>query len=143
VVSLYLLPGLGWRRLLRRLQGQGPARSTMREWVVSFAYGAGHLFFDRLLRDVLVLEPDAELPEQPPDHLNRVSDPLKRHRLEKAHSLWLLAERLYAQVKARLPRLHFAAHQLLAFVLHWLQEQTLSPRLFWSPRLHTTPTLPF
>lgn len=143
VVSLYLLVGLGWRRLLRRLHGQGPARSTVREWVTSFAYGTGYLLFDRLLRHLLALEPDAELPEQPPDHLNRVLDPLKRHRLQKAHSLWLLAERLYAQVKARLPRLHFTAHQFLAFLLHWLQDQPLSPRLFWSPRLHTTPTQPF
>jgi hypothetical protein len=143
VVSLYLLVGLGWRRLLRRLQGQGPARSTVREWVASFAYGAGHLLFDWLLRHLLTLEPDAKLPEQPPDHLERATDALKRRRLEKAHTFWLLAERLYAQVKARLPRLHFTAHQFLAFLLHWLQKQGLSPRLFWSPRLHTTPTIPF
>jgi hypothetical protein len=142
VVSLYLLVGLGWRRL-RRLQGQGPARSTVREWVASFAYGAGHLLFDRLLRHLVTLEPDAKLPEPPPDHLNRVPDPLKRRRLVKAHTLWLLAERLYAQIKTRLPRLHFTAHQFLAFLLHWLQDQQLSPRLFWSPRLHTTPTQPF
>jgi hypothetical protein len=142
VVSLYLLTGLGWRRLLRRLRGQGPARSTVREWVASFAYGAGYLLFDRLLRYVLVLEPNADLPEQPPDHLDRVPDPLKRHRLEKAHTFWLLAERFYAQVKARLPRLHFTTQQFLAFLLHWLQDQGLSPRLFWSPRLHTTPAQP-
>lgn len=142
VVSLYLLAGLGWRRLLRRLQGRGPARSTVREWVASFAYGAGHLLFDRLLRHLLTLQPDTELPQRPPDHLNRVPDPCQRRRLEKAHTFWLLAERLYAQVKARLPRLHFTAHQFLAFLLHWLQDQQLSPRLFWSPCLHTTPTQP-
>jgi len=95
------------------------------------------------LRHLLALEPDADLPEQPPDHLERVPDPLKRRRLEKAHTFWLLAERLYAQVKARLPRLHFTAHHFLAFVLQWLQKQGLSPRLFWSPRLHSTPTTPF
>jgi len=143
VVSLYLLAGLGWRRLMRQLHGQGPARSTVREWVASFAFGAGHLLFDRLLRHALVLEPDAELPEQPPDHLNRVPDLAKRRRLEKAHTWWRLAERLYAQVKVRLPRLHFTARQFLAFLLHWLQDQGLSPRLFWSPCLSTTPTLPF
>jgi hypothetical protein len=143
VVSLYLLVGLGWRRLMRRLHDQGPARSTVREWVASFAYGAGHLLFDRLLRHLLALEPDVELPEQSPDHLDRLPDPLKRRRLEKAHALWLLAERLYAQVKVRLPSLHFTARQFFAFLLHWLQDQHLSPRLFWSPRLHTTPIQPF
>jgi hypothetical protein len=143
VVSLYLLVGLGWRRLLRRVQGQGPARSTVREWVASFAYGAGHLLFDRLLRHLLTLEPHADLPEHPPDHMKRVPDPLKRRRLQKAHTLWLLGERLYAQVKTRLPGLHFTAQQFLAFLLHWLQDQPLPPRLFWLPRLHTTPTQPF
>jgi hypothetical protein len=143
VVSLYLLTGLGWRRLMRRLNGQGPARSTVREWVSSFAYGAGYLLFDRLLRYVLDLESDAELPELPPDHLDRVPNLLKRRRLEKAHTFWLLGERLYAQVKTHLPRLHFTAHQFLAFLLHWLQDQRLFPRLFWSPRLHTTPPQPF
>ena len=143
VVSLYLLVGLGWRRLMRRLPDHGPARSTVREWVASFAYGTGHLLFDRLLRHLLTLEPDAELPEQPPDHLDRVPDLLKRRHLEKAHTWWLLAERLYAQVKARLPSLHFTARQFFAFLLHWLQDQDLPPRLFWSPRLRTTPTQPF
>ena len=143
VVSLYLLVGLGWRRLMRQLHSQGPARSTVREWVASFAYGTGYLLLDRLLRHWLTLEPDAKLPEQPPDHLDRVQDPTKRRRLEKAYTWWRIAERLYAQVKARLPGLHFTARQFLAFLLHWLHDQGLSPRLFWSPCLPTTPTLPF
>jgi hypothetical protein len=28
-------------------------------------------------------------------------------------------------------------------LLHWLQRQAVPPRLFWSPRLATTPTTPF
>jgi hypothetical protein len=142
-VSLYLLVGLGWRRLLRRLHGRGPARSTVREWVASFAYGAGYLLLDRLVRYLFAIQPDAELPEQPPKHLRRVPDARTRRRLEKAHTFWLLAEHLYALVKARLPHLHFAVGQLFPFLLHWLQDQGLSARLFWSPLLPTTPTQPF
>jgi hypothetical protein len=143
VVSLYLLVGLGWRRLLRRVHGQGPARSTMREWLSSFAYGAGHLLLDRLVRYLFTIEPEAELPEPPPTHLNRVPDSRRRRHLEKAHTFWLLAEHLYALVKARLPHLHFAVGQLFPFLLHWLQDQALPSRLFWSPLLSTTPTQPF
>jgi hypothetical protein len=143
VVSLYLLVGLGWRRLLRRLGGRGPARSTVREWVASFAYGAGYLLLDLLLRYLFAIAPLAELPEEPSEHLDRIPDSPRRRHLEKAHTFWLLAEHLYALVKARLPHLHFAVGQLFPFLLHWLQDQVLPPRLFWSPRLHTTPTRPF
>ena len=41
-VSLYLIAGLGWNRLLDQLPALGPARSTIREWVASFGYGAGY-----------------------------------------------------------------------------------------------------
>ena len=143
VVSLYLLVGLGWRRLLRRLGGRGPARSTVREWIASFAYGAGYLLLDRLLRYLFAIAPDADLPEEPPQHLERVPDSPRRRYLEKAHTFWLLAEHLYALIKARLSHLHFAVGQFFPFVLHWLQSQHLSPRLFWSSRLSTTPTQPF
>jgi hypothetical protein len=146
VVSLYLLAGLGWRRLMRRVRAsydQGPVRSTVREWVDSFAYGAGHLLLDALLRHLLTLDPGIDLPDPPPEDLSRVPDPLKRRRQEKAHPFWLLAEQLYARVKQRQPDLHFSAAQILPFLLHWLQSQGLPPRLFWSPLLPTTPTQPF
>lgn len=143
VVDLYLLAGLGWQRLMDRLSEPGPARSTVREWVSSFAYGAGHLLFDFLLRRLLALDPTAELPDEPPGHLRRVRDPLKRRCLERAHGFRLLAERLYAEVKTRLPRLHFTANQLFPFLLHWQQSYKLPPRLFWSPSLPGTPTAPF
>jgi hypothetical protein len=146
VVSLYLLAGLGWRPLMRRVRhtyDRGPARSTVREWVASFAYGAGHLLLNTLQRHLFTLAPGLDLPGSPPEHLNRVPDPNRRRRLEKAHTFWLLAEQLYAQVKQRQPDLHFSAVQIFPFLLHWLQGQTLPPRLFWSPILVTTPTQPF
>ena len=144
VVSLYLLVGLGINRLMGHLIGQGPVRSTVREWIASFAYGAGELLFDLLRRCLVALNPLAELPETPPPtHLDRVPGPTRRHRLGRAHGFWQLAEHLYAQAKARLPRLHFTTGQLLSFVVHWLQSQGVPPRIFWSPRLSTTPTEPF
>ena len=144
VVSLYLLVGLGINRLVERLPGRGPGRSTVREWITSFAYGAGKLLFDMLLRGVMKITPLAELPEGPaPDHLDRPLSSIKRHRLGRAHRFWQLIEHLYAEAKVRLPRLHFRTDQLLSFVLHWLQSQGVPPRIFWSPRLFTTPTEPF
>lgn len=146
-VSLYLLAGLGWRRLMRQVRAvygdQGPARSTVREWVASFAYGAGYLLLDALLRHLLALEPGIEVPGLPPEHLGRVPDPSKRHRLKNAHAFWLLAEQLYVLIKQRRPRLHLSATEFFPFLLHWLQGQGLPPRLFWSSLLTTTPTQPF
>ena len=144
VVSLYLIAGLGVGRLMKQLPGLNPARSTVREWVASFAYGAGALLFDLLSRQLLRLDPLAELPDTPPPrHLDRIHDPVKRRCLERAHRFWILAEHLYALVKAKRPRLHFAADQLFPFLLHWLQNQAVPPRIFWSPILSTTPTMPF
>lgn len=144
VVFLYLIGGLGWGRLLRQLPPPGPARSTVREWLASFAYGAGHLLFDLLVRQLLTLTPLAELPDaRPSSHLHRVSHPTRRSRLARAHHFWCLAEHLYAQLKTRSPQLHFAADQLLPFLLHWLQSRALLPRLFWNPHLVTTPVTPF
>jgi hypothetical protein len=142
-ITLYLLVGLDWRRLMRELPEEGPAHATVREWVDSFGYGTGHLLFDYPLRHLLTLAPGIELPGEPPGHLNRVPEQRKRPRLEKAHTFWLLAEQLYAQVKARLPYLHFSAAQLFPFLIHWLQSRSLPPRLFWSLVLPTTPTRPF
>jgi len=144
VVSLYLLAGLGISRLMKRLIGQGPVRSTVREWIESFACGAGELLFDLLRRSLMALNPLVELSETPPPtHLDRVPSPTRRHRLGRAHRFWQLAEHLYAQAKVRLHRLHFNSAHLLSFVLHWLQREGVPPRLFWSLRLSTTPTEPF
>jgi hypothetical protein len=144
VVFLYFFAGLGIERLTEHLPCQKPPRSTAREWITSFAYGAGRLLLDLLRRRLMELNPLAELPETPPPkHLNRVADPTKRRCLANAHRFWHLAERLYALVKNRAPYLHFEIGQLMPFLLHWLQEQGITPRIFWSPRLTTTPTEPF
>jgi len=77
------------------------------------------------------LNPLAEIPETPPpEHLDRVPDPTKRRRLANAYRFWQLAELLYAEYKARAPRLHFSGDQLLSFVLNWLQTEGVPPRLF-------------
>ncbi len=144
VIHFYLIVGLGLGRLLRQMSESGPARSTVREWIRSFAYGAGELLLDLLTRRLVALDPFAALPDRvPPEHLQRISDPVQRRRLARAHHFWLLAEQLYAQVKVRQPWLDFAAAQFFPFLLHWLQRQAVPPRLFWSPCLSTTPTTPF
>ena len=144
VIHLYLIVGLGLGRLLRQMSESGPARSTIREWIRSSAYGAGELLLDLLTRRLVALDPFAALPERvPPEHLQRISDPVQHRRLARAHHFWLLAEQLYAQVKVRQPWLDFAAAQFFPFLLHWLQRQAVPPRLFWSPCLSTTPTTLF
>jgi hypothetical protein len=142
-VSLYLLAGLSWKRLTDRLSESGLARSTVREWIYSFVYGAGELLLDWLRRQLLAIAPLAELPSPSPEHLQRVADPTRRRRVQRTHRFWLLAEQLYAQIKVRLPYLHFTASHLLPFLLHWLQNQALPSRLFWSPALPNTPVTPF
>jgi hypothetical protein len=143
VMWLYLMAGVGFGRLMKRLPEQGPVRSTVREWVKAFGYGGGYLLLDALVRFLLSVATGSELPDRIPPHLARSLDPTQRQQLTRAYHFWLLAEQLYAQVKALKPELHFRAGQLMAFVLHWLQSQALPPRLFWSPALSTTPTSPF
>jgi hypothetical protein len=135
VVLWYVLTGLSWASLMDNLAETGeahPALSTTREWVSAFVQGAGERLLDPLQRHLMALDPLAELPDSSAPRLDRVEELAKRRGLEHAHRFWLLAERLYAQIKARLPRLHFSAQQLFPFLLHWLQSQHLPPRLFWS-----------
>jgi hypothetical protein len=144
VIYLYLIVGQSLEHVLQQMPESGPARSTVREWIRSFAYGAGECLLDLLTRSLVALNPLLALPDRaPPEHLKRISDPLQRRRLARAHHFWLLAEQLYAQVKVRQPWLDFGAAQFFPFLLHWLQRQVIPPRLFWSPRLSTTPTTPF
>ncbi len=139
VVWLYVIVGLGFGHLLKRLPESGPAPTTVREWVQAFAYGAGYLLLNRLSRLLMSVTPQMALPGPAPPHLERSGQPY----IKQAWQFWQLAEPLYAQVKVRQPRLHFATDQLLFFGLHWLQSQAVPPRFFWSPRLVTTPTRPF
>jgi hypothetical protein len=114
----------------------------VREWVRAFAYGAGHLLLPALVRFLLRLAPQSDLPETTPWHLER-SQPPQQQWLKQAYQFWQGAEHLYAQVKERQAQLTFRVQALFPFVLHWLQAQALPPRLFWSPRLPTTPSQPF
>lgn len=140
VIQLYLIGGLGFGRLMNQLAQPGPGQSTVRAWVRAFAWGAGQLLLATLTRCLLALRPDLELPDAAPQHLSR--NPTQQPLLARAHTFWLLAEQLYAQVKVRQPWLHFSPDQLLPFLLHWLQNQALPPRLFWSSPQPGTPTSP-
>lgn len=144
-ILLYLLLGLGWCQVEKRLPAyDSPARSTIREWVAAFAHGAGRLLLDLLIRQLTALDPLSELPEHPPPaHLDRVPDPEKRASLGRAYLFWHLAELLYARFKFHMPHIHFSANYVSPFLLHWLQNQGLPPRIFWNPSLSTTPTAPF
>lgn len=131
VVYLYLLRGMSINSIEKSFLGQEPDRSTLREWITSFAHRAGDQLFDVLRRRLMDLNPLAELPETPPpEHLSRVPDPTRRHRLANAHRFWQLAEHIYAETKVRMPHLHFKGDQLLSFVLHWLQSEGVPARLF-------------
>lgn len=130
-IFLYLVAGIGWRRLLQQLPGL--PRSTARAWVEAFAWGAERLL-EAVTGQVMQLAPWSE-PVAPtlPAHLARIPDESKRRRLERAFQFWLLAEHLYAQVKARAVRLHFQVEQLFRFLLHWLQSLARPPRLVYVP----------
>jgi hypothetical protein len=120
----------------------GPAATTLREWLRAFAYGAGHLLLPALTGFLLRLVPQTELTGSIPLHLTRSRLPQQQW-LKQAYQFWQLAQQLYAQVKERQPELTFTVEQFFPFLLHWLHSQWLPPRLFWSPALATTPTVPF
>ena len=91
VVWLYLIVGLGFERLQAKLPEQGPARSTVREWVGAFAYGAGYLLLTVLGRGVLNLASETALSEPPlPPHLDRRRPAQRRQWLRGAHHFWEL-----------------------------------------------------
>lgn len=138
-ILLYLLQGLGFEQVLQHLPAEGPALETVREWVTAYAYGAGHLLLEALRRFVVRLEPNAVLPERSPPHLAR-SGQVKL--LRQSYHFWQWGEMLYARLKDFEARMAYGAAHYFAFLLHWLQGQGWVPRLFWSPRLKTTPKEP-
>ena len=140
VMMLYLFAGLGFERLIEYLPWDGPAPSTLREWVGAFAWGAGYLLFDFLRRYVMALAPEVELTDPAPRHLERSPQVTL---LQKSYHFWHWGEVLYARKKETDPRLPFSDAHFFPFLLHWLQIVRLPPRLFRSPRLKTTPTTPF
>ncbi len=144
VVQLYLLKGYTYGRIYTLLPEQGPAYTTIREWVAAFAYGAGQLLLPGLASALTAL--DIEFDPPPPEAsvpLHRIRNPEQRQRLEQAHHFLSSSERLYAWAKNRQARLHLRAESLLAFVLHWLQSRRLPPRIFWHEGLPGTPNTPF
>ena len=140
VMMLYLFAGLGFQNLMKQLPWDGPAPSTLREWVGAFAWGAGYLLFDVLRRFVMTLAPEVELSGPAPLHLERSR---RATLLKKSYHFWRRGEVLYARKKETDPRLPFSDAHFFPFLLHWLQTVRLPPRLFRPPRLKTTPTTPF
>jgi hypothetical protein len=140
VILLYLLAGLGFGQVLKHMPSEGPARDTIREWVSAFAYGAGYLLLEVLGRFVAGLEPAAAWPERSPPQLKRSR---QADLLQQSDHFWQWGEVLYARTKDIEARTDYAVGQFFSFLLHWLQGQGLAPRLFWSPRLETTPRVPF
>jgi hypothetical protein len=144
VVMLYLLEGQTYGRIYASLPEQGPAYTTIREWVAAFAYGAGKLLLSGLMSALATVA--LELDPPPPKvlgYLKRFRNPEQRQQLEHALHFWSWSEQLYAWAKNRQARLHFEAKSLFAFVLHWLQSQGLPPRIFWHEGLPGTPNIPF
>ncbi len=135
--------GQSYRQLHQALADQ-PPRRTLQRWLRDLAHGAT-LLFPALSRAILTLNPFTVLPgtDQAPDHLQRVRDPTQRERLIHAWRFLQAAEHLFALSKAHQPGLHFAAADLLAFLLHWLSRLQRVPRLLWDPTLATTPQQPF
>jgi len=143
VVQGYLVVGRSYRQLRQALAGQLPRR-TLQRWLRDLAHGAT-LLFPALSRAILTLDPFTVLPgaDQAPDHLQRVRDPTQRQRLIHAWRFLQAAEQLFAGSKAHQRGLHFAAADLLAFLLHWLSRLQRVPRLLWDPTLDTTPRQAF
>lgn len=142
VIWLHLFLGLSGERLLAKLGlSAGPEVETLRAWLSSYGYGAGYLLWGALQRFVGRHFPDSPLlPGRAPPHLNRRKE---ANHQQKGYHYWQLAEILYARLKQIAPQMTFEAGQLLVFMLHWQQSVGLVPRIFWSPRLKTTPTAPF
>ncbi len=139
-IWMYLFVGLGIERLMEGLPLEGPAPSTVQEWVRSFGYGAGHLLLDVLRRFVMSLYPESELTGRAPPELERSGNAAQ---LKRSYHFYQYGEILYARKKEVDPKMSFSAHDFFPFLVDWLQTQSIPPRIFWSPRLETTPTAPF
>jgi len=140
VIWLYLFVELGIERLMDQLPPGGPAPATVQEWVQSFGYGAGHLLPDVLRRFVMSLYPESELSGRAPPDLERSGNAAQ---LKNSYHFWQGGEVLSARKKEVAPRMSFSDAHFFPFLVRWLQTQSLVPRIFWSPRLETTPSTPF
>ena len=140
VIWLYLFVGLGIERLMERLPLGGPEPSTVKEWVRSFGYGAGYLLLDVLRRFVMSLYPESELSGRAPPELERSGNAAQ---LKSSYHFCRYGEILYARKKEVEPKMSFSDTDFFPFLVRWLQEQSIAPRIFWSPCLERTPTTPF
>jgi hypothetical protein len=112
----------------------------VQEWVRSFGYGGGYLLLDVLRRFVMALYPESEPSGRAPLELERSSHATQ---LKNSYHFWQWGEILYARKKEVEPKTSFSDTQFFPFLVGWLQAQSIVPRIFWSPRLETTPTAPF
>jgi len=139
-IWLYLFVGLGIERLMKQMPSEGPEPATVQEWVRSFGYGAGHLLLDVLRRFVMTLYPESEVTGRAPPDLERSSNAAQ---LKRSYHFCKYGEILYARTKEVEPKMSFSDSDFFPFLIDWLQRQSIVPRIFWSPRLETTPTAPF
>lgn len=139
-IWLYVLMGLGIERLMGQMPLCGPEPSTVKEWVRSFGYGAGHLLLDVLRRFVMTLYPESELSGRAPPELERSRN---AEELKRSYHFCQYGEILYARKKEVEPKTIFSDSHFFPFLVGWLQTQSIPPRIFWSPRLGTTRTAPF
>jgi hypothetical protein len=139
-IWLYLLVGLGIKRLMKQMPTVGPEPETVQEWVRSFGYGAGHLLLDVLRSFVTSLYPESELSGRAPPELERSGNATQ---LKRSYHFCKYGEILYARKKEVAPKMSFSDTKFFPFLIDWLQTQSIPPRIFWSPRLETTPTTPF
>ncbi len=124
---------------MAEISSEGPVAETVREWVRSFGYGAGYLLLDVMRRFVMKLYPESEVTGRAPLELERSA---KAEELKKSHHFCKWGEILYARHKEAVPEIIFSDQGYFAYLLQWLQRQQMPPRLFWSPKLETTPTTP-
>jgi len=139
-IWLYLFVGLGIERLMGQLPAMGPEPATVQEWVRSFGYGGGYLLLDVLRRFVMGLYPDSEETGRAPPDLERSGN---ARQLKNSYHFWRYGEILYARQKEVEPKMSYSDPDFFPFLGRWLQRQSIPPRIFWSPRLETTPTSPF
>ncbi len=139
-IWLYLFVGLGVERLMGQMPPGGPEPSTVQEWVKSFGYGAGYLLLDALRRFVMSLYPESEISGRAPPELERSGN---AKQLKNSYHFCRYGEILYARKKEVDPKMSFSDSHFFSFLVGWLQTQSIPPRIFWSPRLETTPTTPF
>ncbi|MCP4285328.1 MAG: hypothetical protein GY792_12885 [Gammaproteobacteria bacterium] len=140
MLTTSLFVGLGIERLIEQLPLEGPEPSTVQEWIRSFGYGAGYLLLDVLRRFVMTLYPESELSGRAPPELERSGNAVQ---LKNSYHFWQWGEIRYARKKEVDPQMNFSDSHFFSFLVRWLQSQSIVPRIFWSPRLERTPTVPF